>query len=192
MAQVRPLPPLPFSQNTNLPKKAAKTLATRNTARLKQTHIITLSIHILFLLFKNTLRRSLSFTLYILLSAPALLIEVYLDILARPQYHPNGDLRRAGEDLDAKGLTEFMWDIVYWTWINLVFVVILGNKAWWAYLVVPGYAIYAVVGVATGVKGMMGGLGGGGADADGDGTAAAQSKRQTKMEKRGGQKVAYR
>ncbi|EXJ76393.1 uncharacterized protein A1O5_00901 [Cladophialophora psammophila CBS 110553] len=169
-------------------QKAAKSLATRNTARLRQTHLITLSIHSLFLLLKFTLRRSLSLWIYLLLSAPALLLEVYLDILARPTYHPNGDLKKAGEDLDAKGLTEFMWDIVYWTWINLILVMILGNRGWWVYVIVPTYAVYCIVGAARGVKGMMGGLAGGG----GEGDDMAQSKRQTKMEKRGGQKVKYR
>jgi hypothetical protein len=171
-------------------QKAAKGLATRNTARLRQTHLISLGIHMVFLLLKFTFRRSLSFYSYLLFSLPGVLVEVYLDILARPVYHPNGELKRAGEDLDAKGLTEFMWDVVYWTWINLVIVVLVGNRGWWLYLVVPGYAVYSVVGAARGVKSMMGGLAGGGAE--GDGSSAPQSKRQSKMDKRGGQKVVYR
>ena len=94
-------------------------------------------------------------------------------------------------DLDAKGLTEFMWDILYWTWINLILVGILGNRGWWLYLVVPGYAVYAAAGAISGVKGMLGGLAGGAGEGDAAG-AGSQSKRQSKMEKRGGQKVAYR
>jgi len=171
-------------------QKAAKTLATRNTARLRQTHLISLAIHILFLLLKFTFRRSLSLWRYILLSAPAIAIEIYLDILSRPVYHPNGELKRSGEDLDSKGLTEFMWDVLYWTWINLIIVAAVGNRGWWLYLVVPGYAVYSVVGAAKGVKGMLGGLSGGGAE--GEGTGPPQSKRQSKMDKRGGQKVVYR
>jgi len=175
-------------------QKAAKSLATRNTARLQQTHSITLLLHMAFLLLSFTLRRDLSFPLYILFTSPALLVEIYLDILARPKFAENGDLRKAGEDLDAKGLTEFMWDIVYWTWINLVLVGVLGNRGWWLYMVVPAYAVYSVFGVVGGVKSMMGGLGGAAADGDGAGGigTGGQSKRQTKMEKRGGQKVAYR
>lgn len=101
-------------------------------------------------------------------------------------------MRRAGDDLDASGLTEFFWDIIYWTWINLVAVIVLGNRAWWLYLVVPIYAIYSAVTTARGVKGMFGGLAGGGAEGDAVAQAQAQSKRQQKMEKRGGQKVSYR
>lgn len=83
-----------------------------------------------------------------------------------------------------------MWDILYWTWINLILVMIIGNRGWWLYLVVPGYAVYSAVGAARGVKSMIGGIAGGAGD--GDGAGAAQSKRQSKMEKRGGQKVVYR
>lgn len=115
---------------------------------------------------------------------PAIFIEFYLDRLARPSYNTDGSLRRAGDDLDARGLTEFMWDILYWTWINLILVVIFGNRAWWLYFVIPGYAIYVAVTTASGLKGMLGGIAG----AAGEGET--QSNRQRKMEKRG-QKVAY-
>lgn len=134
-----------------------------------------------------TFRHSLSLKRYLLLSLPGLAIEFYLDRLAQPSYKPDGALRRAGEDLEAKGLTEFMWDIVYWTWINLILVIVLGNRAWWLYLVVPGYAIYAAVTTASGLKGMLGGMAGGGGE-----PAEPASKRQAKMDKRGGQRVAYR
>lgn len=110
--------------------------------------------------------------------------------MGRPRYDEAGNLRRAGEDLDAAGLTEFFWDIIYWTWINLVAVIVIGNAAWWLYLVVPLYAAYAAVSTARGVKGMLGGLAGGGAE--GEVSEQAQSKRQQKMEKRGGQRVSYR
>lgn len=171
-------------------KTAAKSLAVRNSVRLKQTHLITLGIHVVFLFFAFTLRRSLSLYRYILLSVPALLIEGYLHVLATPTYGPDGNIRSAGSDLSEKGLTEFMWDMVYWTWINLVAVIIFGNIAWWLYLVVPAYSIYALVTTASGVKGMLSGMGGAGGEG---GEAQSTSKRQAKMEKRGGgQRVAYR
>ncbi|KIV93184.1 hypothetical protein PV10_04421 [Exophiala mesophila] len=169
-------------------QKAAKSLAVRNTSRLKQTHLITLALHSLFLFLSFTLRRSLSLNRYVLFSLPGLFIEFYLDRLARPSYKPDGTLRRAGEDLDAKGLTEFMWDVLYWGWINLIFVMVFGNRAWWLYLVVPSYAAYSAYTTATGLRGQLNGLAGGGAE----GGTEPQSKRQQKMEKRGGQKVAYR
>lgn len=130
-------------------------------------------------------------TPYLAISAPALALEYWLESIARPQYDAQGNLRKAGDDLDAPGLTEFFWDIIYWTWINLIAVVIIGNRAWWCYLIVPAYAAYAAFTTAQGVRGMFGGMAG--AAGEGDQTAQAQSKRQQKLEARGGQqKVRYR
>lgn len=173
-------------------QKSAKLLATRNTSRLKQTHLITAAIHAVFLLFAFLLRRSLRLTPYLCLSTPALALEFWLESIARPSYDAEGNLRKAGEDLDAKGLTEFFWDVIYGTWINLVAVILVGNRAWWLYLVVPVYAGYAAFTTARGVKGMLGGMSGGGAEG-GEVAAQGQSKRAQKMEARGGQqKVRYR
>lgn len=138
-----------------------------------------------------TLRRgSLTKTPYLVLSAPALLLEYWLDSIARPAYDSAGNLTKAGEDLDAPGLTEFMWDVIYWTWINLVLVAVLGGRLWWAYLLVPGYAAYKGITTLTGVKQMLGGLGA--ATDQASGADAGQSNRQKKLEKRSGQKVMYR
>jgi hypothetical protein len=164
-------------------------LAARNSAKLKQIHLITLAVHALFLLSAFTFRRSLSLKRYLILALPSLVLEYYLDFLGRPKYSADGTtLKRAGEDLDAKGLTEFFWDVIYWTWINLVLVIIFGNIAWWLYFVVPGYTVYALVTTASGLRGMLGGVGA----AATEGAPETQSNRSKKMEKRGGQKVAYR
>jgi SRP-independent targeting protein 2/TMEM208 len=166
-------------------KKAAKSLAVRNAATLTRTHLISAILHSLFILLRFFLL-SRSLTPYLILSAPALVLQFYLDRLGRPSYAADGSLRRAGEDLEAKGLTEFTWDIVYWTWINIVLVIVFGDKAWWLYLVVPGYSVYLAATTVGGMKGMLGGIG------DGAAAPETESKRQKKMEKRGGQKVAYR
>ena len=56
---------------------------------------------------------------------------------------------------------------------------------------VPAYAGYAAFSTARGVTSMFGGMAGAGGE--GDQSAQAQSKRQQKMEARGGQqKVRYR
>jgi hypothetical protein len=82
-----------------------------------------------------------------------------------------------------------MWDVVYWTWINLVLVAACGDWAWWLYLVVPAYSVYAAMTTIGGLKGMLGGMGGTQAD---ESALAGESKRQKKIEKRGGQRVVYR
>lgn len=72
---------------------------------------------------------------------------------------------------------------------------VLGDRAWWAWAAVPIYAVYLGWTTYAGVRGGMGGLMGGagaGAGAKGDGEAGEGSKRQKKLEKRGGQRVQYR
>ena len=128
--------------------------------------------------------------LYVILSAPALGVEYWLEKIGRPTYADNGELKRAGEDLDTKGLTEFMWDILYWTWACIAAVAILGNRAWWMYVAVPAYSLWMASSLILNMKnGMgMGGQGGG----NGDASDGGDSKRQKKLEKRGGQKVQYK
>lgn len=178
-------------------KKAAKTLATNNAATLNRTHIITASLHILFHLLRYTFLSSSkrTFLPYLLLTAPALALEIFLETSSRPQYTTDSTglstLKTAGGDLEAKGLTEYFWDVIYWTWINLGLVILFGNRAWWLYLVVPAYSAYTAATTIGGVKGMLQGMGGAGAEGGGAG-AEAQSKREAKREKRGqGQRVTY-
>jgi hypothetical protein len=175
--------------NTNV-QKATKTLAAANTTRLNQTLYLTLFIHTLFWLLRGLLFRS-SFTrrslvLYILFSAPQLLIELLFESQSRPALTPDGGIKRAGADLEAKGLTEYMWDIVYWSYGCIFFAAVVGDKAWWLWGVIPAYSVYAAWGMYKGVRG-------GYTDAAGvPQPEAATSKRQAKMEKRGGQKMQYR
>lgn len=129
---------------------------------------------------------------YILCTAPALAIEIWFERISRPTHKDNGELKRAGEDLEAKGLTEWMWDVVYWTWGCLGVVILFGDRAWWLYAVVPAYSVYLLVTTALGMKQGLGGLMGQGGEGGGTGAGTGQSKRQAKMEKRGGQKMVYR
>lgn len=177
-------------------QKAAKSLATRNAAKLQQSHLITLVLHFIFLLLSFTLRRSLSVKSWLLFSLPAFVLEGYLEVLGRPKYSPDGvTLKKAGEDLDAKGLTEFFWDVIYWTWINVIVVILFGNKGWWAYILVPAYTGYAIFGTVNGIRGMLGGGNLAGAAGQGENASGTtgQSKRQAKLDKRGGdQRTRYR
>lgn len=109
--------------------------------------------------------------------------------MSRPTLSETGEVKRAGEDLEAKGLTEWMWDVIYWTWGNAVLATLVGDWAWWGMLVVPGYSAWLAWGVFSGARGLMGD---GATAAQPQDGAAGQSKRQAKMEKRGGQRVAYR
>jgi hypothetical protein len=63
----------------------------------------------------------------------------------------------------------------------------LGDKAWWLWIVVPLYSVWlgytTVMGVRSGIKGL---------GKEGQEVGVAESKRQKKLEKRGGQRVKYR
>ncbi|KAH8712005.1 hypothetical protein GQ44DRAFT_428035 [Phaeosphaeriaceae sp. PMI808] len=172
-------------------QKATKTLAASNTARLNQTLYLSLFIHTLFwllraLVFRKSFTRR-SIILYLLLASPQVLIQFAFERQSRPTLTEDGSIKRAGEDLEAKGLTEYMWDVVYWTYGVIFFAAILGDGAWWLWAIVPMYSVYAAWSTYTGMRG-------GFTDAAGvpQPQGASTSKRQAKMEKRGGQKMQYR
>ncbi|KAK4898792.1 hypothetical protein LTR49_027745 [Elasticomyces elasticus] len=155
-------------------QKAQKTQATRNSATLSRTHLISLGFYLFFLLVRTVLF-SPCLLPFALLNPPALTIEFWFERIGRPVYTEtaNGkELQKAGEALDAKGLTEWMWNVGYWSWMPLY-------SAWLAFS--PYF------GVRSGFSGMSAGAGG-----EGSGGAAAQSKRQAELEKKGGQRMQYR
>jgi hypothetical protein len=167
-------------------QKAAKTLAARNASLLLRTHIIALCLHSLFLLLHWIFNRPRSLTPYFFLACPTLAIEFYLERLGRPSYNPaDGSLRSPGEDLGASGLTEYMWDILYWTWGCMGAACLFGDRAWWLWIVIPIYSVWLAYTTFTGMQSGLAGMGG----AE---TPVAESKRQKKMEKRGGQRMQYR
>ncbi|CAF9938925.1 MAG: hypothetical protein ALECFALPRED_007927 [Alectoria fallacina] len=177
-------------------QKAAKQLAARNTTVLNKAHLISLGNNVFFLLMRLLVYRATytrkTLLLWVLLSSPAWVVEFWLEKIGRPTYAENGELKKSGEDLEAKGLTDFMWDLMYWTWACIAAASMVGDKAWWMYAVVPVYSTWMA---ATTVMGMRKGMAGMAGQGDGDSQeadAGGDSKRQKKLEKRGGQKVQYR
>lgn len=156
-------------------------------------HLISLGNNLFFLLLRLLIFRAQytrnTLILYVLLSAPALAIEFWLEKIGRPTYTENGELRRPGEDLEAKGLTEFMWDVLYWTWACIAAAAMMGNKAWWMYAVVPMYSMWTA---STMIMNMREGMAGMTGQGQNSGEGAGESKRQKKLEKRGGQRVQQR
>lgn len=162
-------------------QKAAKSLATRNAALLLRVHLISVALHIIFLL-KYWLFSRLSLTPYLVLGVPTIAIEFYLERIGRPRFNDDGSLRSAGEDLGASGLTEYMFDVLYWTWGCMFFVGIFGNRAWWIWTAIPVYLVYLLYTTFMGMK--RGFAGGAGASAGGgDESAMPKSKNQLKKEK---------
>ncbi|KAK3616470.1 hypothetical protein LTR56_025938 [Elasticomyces elasticus] len=131
-------------KNTIIAQKAQRTQATRNSPTLNRTQLISLGIHLFFLLVRTILfsRRLLPFAL---LNFPASAIEFWFEQICRTSYTEtaNGkELQRAVEALDAEGLTEWMWDVVYWSWGNTVLAALLGSWLWWLYAVVLLYSAW--------------------------------------------------
>ena len=177
-------------------QKAAKQLAARNTTKLNQAHLISLGNNLFFLLmrllvYRSTYKRT-TLLLWVLLSFPAWIVEFWLEKIGRPKYAENGELKKSGEDLEAKGLTDFMWDLMYWTWACIAAAAIVGDKAWWMYAVVPVYSIWTAATTVMGMRKGMAGMAGQGDDPSQGTDASGDSKRQKKLEKRGGQKMQYR
>lgn len=169
-------------------QKAAKTLAARNSALLQKTHITTAILHAVFLLLHNLFNRPRSLLPYALTAIPALAIEFYFERLGRPRYNSNDySLRSPGEDLDARGLTEYLWDVLYWTWGCMAAACVFGDRAWWLWGLVPLYSGWLAYTTFMGVRKGFAGMGNEGGDA----APALESKRQKKLERRG-QRVKYR
>lgn len=127
---------------------------------------------------------------YVVFSLPALGIEYWFETIGRPKYAENGELKKSGEDLEAKGLTEFMWDVLYWTWACIAAAALLGNGAWYMYAAVPAYAMWMASTVLLGMRNNMAGKRNQDT-ASGEVVDGGESKRQKKLEKRG-QKTQYR
>lgn len=66
-------------------------------------------------------------------------------------------------------------------------VCIFGDRAWWLWVVIPLYSVWSAWTTFMGMRKGFAGMGG-----EGAGDAVVESKRQRKMEKRGGQRVQYR
>jgi len=178
----------------DLCQKAVKQQATRNVAVLNRMHLISLLINSLFVLLRFVVFRASStrnsYLLYLLLSSPAFAIEFWFEKTGRPTVSPNGEVKRSGEDLEAKGLTEYMNDVLYWTWGSVTLVALAGDWAWWLWLVVPAYSAWLAFSTFTGMRqGLAGMASGQGGD---EVSASSTSNRQKKLEKRGGQKAQYR
>jgi len=137
--------------------KAKKDRAKNNTSTLNNLHIGTLTVNGLFLLFNLIFRRR-SFLAYIIFSIPCFVAEYILETTGRPKFEANTKtLKSSGEDLAAPGLTEYMFDIIWVTWLSLVCVMIFGNWGWIVWSIVPAYGAYKGYGLLGMARGMMGG-----------------------------------
>ncbi|KAK6067308.1 hypothetical protein SCUP234_11683 [Seiridium cupressi] len=138
-------------------QKARKDRAKSNAEALKNLHLGTLIVNTLFVL-SNLLFKRRSLLFYIILSIPAFICEYILESTGRPKYDPSTKaLRNAGEDLNAPGLTEYMWDIIWVTWASVIAVIFFGNGGWLLWVAVPVFAVIKGWGFLSAARGMAGG-----------------------------------
>jgi hypothetical protein len=138
--------------------KAKKDQAKANTAALHNLHLGSLILNTLFILF-SLFFRTRSLMAYFVLSIPAFVSQYVLETSGRPKYtveQSRSTLKSAGEDLGAQGLTEYLFDTVWVTWACMVLVMIVGDKAWWLFSIVPAFGLYKGWGLLGAARGMMG------------------------------------
>ncbi|KND92111.1 hypothetical protein TOPH_03199 [Tolypocladium ophioglossoides CBS 100239] len=123
-------------------QKAKKDQAKHNTAALNGLHLTALIVNAVFLLF-HFLLRPRSLLAYGLFSVPAFVCEYVLEVSGRPKYDAaTKALRSPGEDMAARGLTEYMFDVIWVTWACAVVVLLVGNWGWLLWAVIPAYGAY--------------------------------------------------
>ncbi|KAG4422888.1 hypothetical protein IFR04_003958 [Cadophora malorum] len=138
-------------------QKAKKDRAKANTASLNSLHIGTATVNGIFILFTLLIKRR-SLLAWTILSIPSIVAEYILETSGRPKYDAaTKTLKSAGEDLAAPGLTEYMFDIIWVTWLCLISVIIFGNWGWIVWSIIPAYGLYKGYGLLGMAKGMMGG-----------------------------------
>lgn len=134
-------------------QKAKKELAKANEKALNRLHSGTIALHLSFIFLGIWVKGRSSLT-YVLLSFPSLIAEAILEKSGRPKYDGQ-TLKSSGEDLNASGLTEYMFDIVWTTWASLVAVVVLGNWGWLLFAIVPVFGLYKGLGFLGMAKTML-------------------------------------
>lgn len=143
-------------------QKAKKDRAKSNAASLNNLHIGAAVVNGLFLSW-YIFFRSRSLLTYILLSIPSFICQFTLEKAGRPSFDPTtGALKSSGEDLAARGLTEYMWDVIWVTWACQVLVMLFGNWFWILWIIVPAYGAYqgyGLLGQAKQLAGLQGAQG---------------------------------
>lgn len=129
-----------------------KKTASSNTTKLNQLHQISAGVIVLTTIFVASLRRPGNFYPFVLFQIPLLGCEWFLESIGRPTYkydlvNQYNKLVKAGQDLNQSGLTEYLFDIIYFTWILDILLIIIGrNFIWYLWLIIPSFVVYKLSG----------------------------------------------
>lgn len=119
-------------------RQAEKQLAKNNVAKIALLRNLAIGVNAIFVLvrlvwcFRSTTKKTWFF--YIITNIIACMIHTQLSTMGSPKYAADGSLKSSGEDLAQSGLTEYLTDIVYVTWIIYVLVALITDYAWLLYL----------------------------------------------------------
>lgn len=128
-------------------QKAKKDLAKQNAAALNSLHLCGFVVNAGFLLW-HVLVAPRSLVAYGLFSTPAFVCEYVLEASGRPRHDAaTKALRSPGEDMAARGLTEYLFDVIWVTWACAVAVMFAGNWGWALWAVIPAYGAYLGAGL---------------------------------------------
>ncbi|RHZ77720.1 hypothetical protein Glove_174g169 [Diversispora epigaea] len=125
-------------------------------------------------------------TKYLITCGFSLFLWKQLVSYGSPRFRSNGSVDWPGEDLNAEGLTAYMFDIIYVTWFVHITSMFF-EWTWWFYTVIPLFGAYKIWTLFIQPSMFSGGGGGEQSDYQND-----KSKRQSKIEKRNQEgKVKY-
>ncbi|ORY81583.1 hypothetical protein BCR37DRAFT_380474 [Protomyces lactucae-debilis] len=129
-------------------RQAEKQLAKDNTAKIALLRRGAVAVNVLFIVIRLIYCRASStkktYFLYLLTNLVAGTIQLQLERIGSPTFNSDGSLRSSGGDLGQAGVTEYLTDIVYMTWIVYLLVTFITDYAWLFYLAIPGYAVYKI------------------------------------------------
>lgn len=121
-------------------RQAEKQLAKNNVAKITLLRNVAIGVNATFILirllwcYKSTTKKT--WFMYIITNIVASMIHRQLSAMGSPKFDADGSLRSSGEDLGQAGLTEYLTDIVYMTWIVYILVALITDYAWLLYLAV--------------------------------------------------------
>ncbi|KAI9366301.1 hypothetical protein BD770DRAFT_405604 [Pilaira anomala] len=119
---------------------SSKKIAAANKQTLANLQKGFLSVNTIYFLWRIVYHWS-SFTfsqffLYVTTGGLTFLFYRLLNSSGTPTFGADNTLISSGEDLNAEGLTAYMFDIIYVTWFVHITTAFISNKFWLAYLVV--------------------------------------------------------
>ncbi|KAF9057295.1 hypothetical protein BJ165DRAFT_1419610 [Panaeolus papilionaceus] len=167
---------------------SAKRIASQNEVLVKVLKLGMLLPTIISILLCLLFRRGswppsiLLLVFYIIASAPAALLSLYLINIGTPKREPTTNtLIFYGEDLSQPGVTEWCFDIIYITYACQIGSGAFGEWFWWFYMIIPVYAVFKIW--TSFISPMVLGRGGP-SEPEENAKEPASSKRQEKLRKR--------